>query len=147
MDEEHTHKVLPPGIVETAKRPDITIYSTVTKNIIIIALTVPLEENFANAKKKCKYEDLAAECENRGWTVYYFPTEVGSRGIYNTTLYIEPPLVYQVGNESQPWTQHPRQPYKKVQWLCSKLKGILTDKINSNTKNTCSEGRGTVEAS
>ena len=65
----------------------ITIYSAVTKNVIIIELTIPSQENLANdnARKKCRYEDLVAECENRGWTVYYFPIEVGSRGIYNTT--------------------------------------------------------------
>ncbi len=67
-----THKYFfPPDIVETVKRPDINIYSAVTKNVIIIELTVPSEENLANAnaRKKCKYEDLVAECENRGWTV------------------------------------------------------------------------------
>jgi hypothetical protein len=88
MDEEHTQIVFPPEIAETAKRPDITIYSRSTKNVIIIELTVPSEENLANAydRKKTKYQDLVAECENRGWTVFYFPIEVGSRGIYNTTL-------------------------------------------------------------
>ena len=30
MDEEHTQVAFPPEIVETAKRPDITIYSAVT---------------------------------------------------------------------------------------------------------------------
>ena len=75
-------------MVETAKRPDITIFSTQTKNVIIIELTVPAEENLANAfaRKKCKYQDLVAECENNGWSVNYFPVEVGSRGIYSTTI-------------------------------------------------------------
>ena len=88
MDEEHIPIVFPPQIAETAKRPDITIYSVITKNVIIIELTVPTEENLANAyaRKKCKYQELIAECENRGWSVYYFPVEVGSRGFYNTSL-------------------------------------------------------------
>ena len=88
MDEEYKQVVFPPIITETAKRPDITIYSKRTKTVIIIELTVPMEENLsnANARKKCKYEDLVAECENRGWCTHYFPIEVRSGGIYNTSL-------------------------------------------------------------
>ncbi len=64
MDEEYTQVGFPPEIVDTAKRPDISICSDVTKNVIIIEqLTVQSEENLANAnaRKKCKYEDLVAE--------------------------------------------------------------------------------------
>ncbi|XP_071836870.1 uncharacterized protein [Apostichopus japonicus] len=88
MDEEHKQIVFPPEITETAKRPDITIFSKKTKNVIIIELTVPMEENLANAyaRKKCKYQDLVADCESRGWSTYYFPIEVGSRGFCNTSV-------------------------------------------------------------
>jgi hypothetical protein len=88
MDEEHKQIVFPPQITETAKRPDITIFSERTKSVIIIELTVPMEENLSNAyaRKKCKYQELVAECENRGWSTNYFPVEVGSRGFYNTSL-------------------------------------------------------------
>ena len=88
MDEEHKQIVFPPQIAETAKRPDIIIYSERTRTVIIIELTVPMEENLANAyaRKKCKYQDLVAECENRGWCTHYFPIEIGSRGFYNTSL-------------------------------------------------------------
>ena len=88
MDEEHQQIVFPPEITETAKRPDIVIFSTRTKNVIIIELTVPMEENLASAydRKKCKYQDLVADCENRGWSTYYFPIEVGSRGFCNTSV-------------------------------------------------------------
>ena len=88
MDEEHKQIVFPPEITETAKRPDITIFSKHTKTVIIIELTVPMEENLANAyaRKKCKYQDLVADCENRGWSPYYFPVEVGSRGFCNTSV-------------------------------------------------------------
>ena len=88
MDEENIPIVYPRQIANTAKRPDITIYSVITKNVIITKLTVPTEENLTNAyaRKKCKYQELIAECENREWSVYYFPVEVGSRGFYNTSL-------------------------------------------------------------
>ena len=88
MDEEHKQIVFPPESTETAKRPDIPIFSTKTKTVIIIELTVPMEENLSNAyaRKKCKYQDLVADCENRGWSPYYFPIEVGSRGFCNTSV-------------------------------------------------------------
>ena len=78
MDEEHKQIVFPPQIAETAKRSDITIYSERIK------LTVPMEEDLSNAytSKKCKYQDLVAECENRGRCTHYFPIEIGSRGFY-----------------------------------------------------------------
>ena len=72
MDEEHSQVVFPPKIMET---------------VIVIELTVPPDKNLANtyAKEKCNYQDLVAECENRKWTVYYFPVEVGSSWIYYTS--------------------------------------------------------------
>ena len=86
--EEHKQIVFPPQIAETAKRPDITIHSERTKTVIIKELTVPVEENLSNAyaRKKCKYQDLVAECENRGWCTHYFPIKIGSRGFYNISL-------------------------------------------------------------
>ena len=47
-----------------------------------------MEENLFNAyvRKKCKYQELVAECENRGWCTHYFPIEIGSRGFYKTSL-------------------------------------------------------------
>ncbi len=64
------------------KRPDITIYFTAEKKCVVIELTVPAEENIAQAnyRKKCKYTDLIQECREAGWEVKYFPIEVGSRG-------------------------------------------------------------------
>ena len=59
MDEEHTQVVFPPEIAETAKRPDITIYSLATKNVITIKLSVPSKENLANAYTRKKYKYLA----------------------------------------------------------------------------------------
>ena len=67
------------------KRPDVTIYSTSEKKCVVIELTVPAEENLAQAnnRKKCKYADLIHECQEAGWDVRYFPVEVGSRGFTN----------------------------------------------------------------
>ena len=55
---------------------------------IIIELTVPAEENLAqaNLRKKMKYEELIQEGQAAGWELKYFPVEVGSRGFTNNTL-------------------------------------------------------------
>ena len=55
---------------------------------MVIELTVPAEENMAQAnhRKKCKYEDLISEGRDAGWDLRYFPVEVGSRGFTNATL-------------------------------------------------------------
>ena len=55
---------------------------------MVIELTVPAEENMAqaNQRKKCKYEDLISEGREAGWEMKYFPIEVGSRGFTNETL-------------------------------------------------------------
>ena len=87
-DEDKHPAMFPPEIVTTSRRPDITIYSPSEKQGIIIELTVPAEENFAqaNLRKKVKYEDLIQEGQDAGWELKYFPVEVGSRGFTNNTL-------------------------------------------------------------
>ena len=46
--------MFPPEIVTTSRRPDITIYSPSEKQCIIIELTVPTEENLAQANFRKK---------------------------------------------------------------------------------------------
>ena len=41
-------------IVVTAKCPDVTIYSTTEEKCVVIELTVPAEENFAQANSRKK---------------------------------------------------------------------------------------------
>ena len=57
------------------------------KRCIVIKLTVPAEENLAQAPagKKCKYADLIHECQKACWEVKYFPAELRSRGFTNRT--------------------------------------------------------------
>ena len=151
MDEEHTQVVFPPEIVETAKRPDIIIYSRCTKNVILIELTVPSEENLANAyaRKKCKYQDLVADCENRGWTVFYFPIEVGSRGIYNTTFSKCLASLGIPNGKRKPILDTASKTALRASytiWLCRSSKAFRQMELIP-PPNICSEGRGTVERS
>jgi len=76
INEDHKLIVFPPQMTEIAKRPDITIYSAVTEDVIFIELTVPTKESLSNAyaRKKDKYEDLIADnYECRGWSLNCFP--------------------------------------------------------------------------
>ncbi|KAK7898520.1 hypothetical protein WMY93_019373 [Mugilogobius chulae] len=55
----------------------------------IVELTVPWEEanDEAYERKKLRYSQLAAEAEERGWSVLVYPVEVGCRGfVANSTI-------------------------------------------------------------
>ena len=80
--------IFPTGIALTTKRPDIVIWSVKTKNVFVIELTVPYEENFdwAHQHKLKKYEDMREQFVRNGWITNVFPIEVGCRGfIANST--------------------------------------------------------------
>ena len=80
--------IFPTKIALTTKRPDIVIWSAKAKEVFVIELTVPLEDNFdwAHQRKLEKYEDLREECIINGWITNVFPIEVGCRGfIANST--------------------------------------------------------------
>jgi len=84
-DEDKIPATFPPEIATTSRRPDITLYSPKEKLAVVIELTVPAEENMAqaNQQKKCKCEDLISEGREAGREMNYFPIEVGSRGFTN----------------------------------------------------------------
>ena len=62
MDYDDAQIVFPAIICATDNRPDVVIWSKESKRVIIIELTVPAEENIANAhhRKTVKYEALIA---------------------------------------------------------------------------------------
>ena len=72
----------PQEIVTTSLRPDIVLWSTSTKTVIMVELTVPWEEGMEAAfeRKRDKYSELASECSQAGWRAFTFPVEVGCRG-------------------------------------------------------------------
>jgi len=75
-------KLVFPDVVQTNLRPDIVIWSTAPKKMILLELTVPWEERTdeANERKRSKYQELADMCRERGYTTWIFPVEVGCRG-------------------------------------------------------------------
>ncbi|RXN07453.1 reverse transcriptase [Labeo rohita] len=78
----------PQHIVITSLRPDMIITSEVSKELIMLELTVPWEERIeeANERKRPKYQELVEECRERGWRTIYEPIEVGCRGFAGRSL-------------------------------------------------------------
>lgn len=78
-----------PDIVQTTLRPDIVIWSSKNKRLVIIELTVPWETRCEEAfeRKKAKYTELVEQCQQRGWRCWLFPVEVGARGFAAQSLW------------------------------------------------------------
>lgn len=75
-------KLVFPDVIQTTLRPDIVIWSTLPKRMILLELTVPWEERTdeANERKRSKYQELADLCREKGFTTWVLPVEVGCRG-------------------------------------------------------------------
>ena len=61
----------------TAQRPDLVMMSDQRKEVLLVVLTVPWEDNLEHAheRKLAKYEELLSICEERGWHCKVFPVE------------------------------------------------------------------------
>ena len=73
--------IFPLEIAAIRQRPDVVIFSQSLRVVILIELTVPLEDRIAaaNTRKTDRYSSLLAS-ENNGWHATHFPVEVRSRG-------------------------------------------------------------------
>ena len=85
VDFTHAPIVFPPEIAATNLRPDVIIWSSSKRHVILGELTCPHEENIraANIRKDAKYSDFAELIRSREddpWTVDLLPFEVGCRG-------------------------------------------------------------------
>ena len=78
----------PPDLCETRLRPDIILRSNSIRQLVIIELTVPWEDNLQEAHeyKAAKYADLVESVKAKGWQVVYHPVEVGARGFPASSL-------------------------------------------------------------
>jgi hypothetical protein len=81
--------IFPKEIFTTNQRPDIVTWSKISKQVIIIELTVPWEERIeeAHERKRLKYEELIAQCRERKWKNWSMPVEVGCRGFAGQSLW------------------------------------------------------------
>ena len=89
IDYRDDSKIFPPNICSTSLRPDIVIWSTQIRFVILIELTCPSEENInqAKARKEARYADLLQQIEHGGWAVKLFTVEASPK-LYFYTLRI-----------------------------------------------------------
>jgi hypothetical protein len=74
----------PPTIVATALRPDIVLWSRMSRVVVLIELTCPAEEGMVNAqlRKETKYSGLVDDINaTEVWKPVLFTLEVGARGL------------------------------------------------------------------
>nr|XP_055041026.1 uncharacterized protein LOC129428141 [Misgurnus anguillicaudatus] len=72
----------PEAVLVTTLRPDIIMWSPEGRKIILVELTVPWEEGCEEAaeRKRAKYQQLVAGCQDKGWTCWLMTVEVGCHG-------------------------------------------------------------------
>ena len=81
-DDPHNSLVVPHRSVQTSLRPDIIIYSSATKQVFILELTVPAKDNIIqrHTDKESYYAKLLDDVNINQWTGHVFVIEIGSRG-------------------------------------------------------------------
>ena len=85
----HGRMQFPANIAVTNSRPDLVLWSEVTKQVIMLELTVPWEERMeeAHQRKLLKYQQLVDDCVGNGWKARCLPVEVGCRGFAGQSLW------------------------------------------------------------
>ena len=78
----------PQHIAITNLRPDIVAWSDQGKEVLLVELTVPWEENMevAHERKMAKYDPLRMDIERKGWKCRVLPIEMGCRGYASRAL-------------------------------------------------------------
>ena len=74
--------VFPPKIALTVLRPDGVLYLEKLKTVLLLELTVPIEDRVLTAqslKSKC-YEGFIRECQSNGWKASLLIIKIGCRG-------------------------------------------------------------------
>ena len=80
---------VPEQIATTTLWPDLILWSTETRQVLLIELTVPWEENIdvACERKLEKYQKLVEQCKFKKWRTACYPIEVGCRGFAGRSVY------------------------------------------------------------
>lgn len=78
--------VLP--ILTTSQCPDVVVWNDDVRQVILLELTMPWEEQFGDAEdqKYWHYEDLIAACKEAGWNPEYYHLAVGCGGYVSQKL-------------------------------------------------------------
>ena len=126
--------MFPLEIAATRQRQDVVIFSQSLRVVILIELTVPLEDRIAaaNTRKTDRYSALLATCENNGWHATHFPVEVGSRGWVAHSLL----ACLQKLGFSASWRKKVRHECSRVALRCSYLLYLYADPSKLGTVST-----------
>jgi hypothetical protein len=83
VDFDHKKIVFPPHIYSTNERPDVVLWSRMSRNVVLLELTCCAEEGVAAAKlrKQVRYQALVDNINSSGWRAELLTVEVGARGI------------------------------------------------------------------
>src|SRR5262249_37433898 len=81
-DFDHDPMIFPPQIVATALLPDVVVWSTSSRRVLLFELTCPAEEGIQIAAlyENARYEELCSAVRSAGWSCAVRPIEVGARG-------------------------------------------------------------------
>ena len=79
---------VPEQIAAITLRPNLILWSTEKRQVLLIELTVPWEENIdvACERKLEKYQKLVEQCKVNKWRTACYPIEVGCRGFAGKSL-------------------------------------------------------------
>ena len=94
----------PAEICGTSQRPDIVVWSPLSKIVILIELTCPAEEGIQNAtnRKQERYTDLQLLIRQNNWKSHLFTIEVGARGfVAKSTIKMFRALGFSYGDTSR----------------------------------------------
>ncbi|XP_041466188.1 uncharacterized protein LOC121416780 [Lytechinus variegatus] len=82
LPDKANHPTIPMNILPTPLRPDLVLSSVQNKEVIVVELTVPFEQNIDSRHvSKCnKYAPLTNDIIDQGYSCKLFCIEVGSRG-------------------------------------------------------------------
>ena len=74
--------------ISTSKNLDMVVWTEEEKEVHLVKLTVPHEDNIASAheRKDNRYEALVGECGEAEWKATHFPVEAGSREFIVTSI-------------------------------------------------------------
>jgi hypothetical protein len=90
VDLDTENIIFPPEIYSTPLRPDIIIWSSISKQVFLIELTCPAEEGIepAQIRKEARYAPLQREIKsaNSSWSVTVMTIEAGARGFVARTI-------------------------------------------------------------
>ena len=83
--------IFPSEIAFTTLRPDGVIFSHKLKTVILLEITVPIEDRVITPKfiKFKRYDSLIRECQSNGWKAILLTLEIGCRDYINDNVLLE----------------------------------------------------------